>query len=79
MQRQLKDKEEEIERLKMMIRDKQLEKNLMFGRGEGDDEQFNRISKEIDQIKFMILSLKDKQQDKPKKQERVQFAKLRDK
>ena len=67
LQRELKDKEEEVDRLKAMIRDKKLEmetreyfKHEDNGEGAGEG-QYEKITKEIDQVKVMILDMRASQ------------------
>ena len=64
LQREVREKEEEIDRLKAMIRDKQIENETKeyFPRGNANDEdQYTNITKEIDQVKVMILDLRANQ------------------
>ena len=59
MQRDLRDKEEELERIKTMIRDKRIEHKSKDTFGiEEDNDQYQKLSKEIDSVKIMILDLR---------------------
>ena len=60
---ELRDREEELDRLKTMIRDKKVEidsrPHLQYG--DGGSEQYDKITKEVDQVKLMILDLRANQ------------------
>lgn len=64
LQRDLQDKDEELDRLKMMIRDKrtELEAKAVYhhhsGSGVDQSEEYQKISKDIDTVKLMIIDLK---------------------
>ena len=67
VERELKDIEEELERLKQMIRDKKVsnQTRVRFGvPGSSidndnctEDENYHRLTKELDSIKLMIINL----------------------
>ena len=65
MQREVREKEEEIDRLKAMIRDKKIEMETKeyfnheeSGEGAG---HYEKITKEIDEVKVMILDMRASQ------------------
>ena len=68
LQREVREKEEELERLKQMIRDKKIdiEGKKTFGTGRdkmepGEQQQYDKLSKEIDSVKVMMLDLRASQ------------------
>ena len=60
LKREVREKEEEIDRLKAMIRDKKLaiESKKTFGTEDQPTSSFSKLTEEIDSVKLMVLNLK---------------------
>lgn len=64
LQSDLREKEEEISRLKSMIRDKKLEheqREHFPHENHGGDDHYQKITQDIDSVKLMILDLRANQ------------------
>ena len=65
LQREVREKVEEIDRLKAMIRDKKIEMETKeyfnHDDNEGGNVQYEKITKEIDEVKVMILDMRANQ------------------
>ena len=60
LRRELRDKEEEAERLKAMVRDRRLliESKRTFPHEEEGETHYAKLSSEIDNVKLMVLNLR---------------------
>ena len=64
LQREVREREEELERLKIMIRDKKLamESRKTFASSDGQEQSgYDKLSQEIDSVKVMVLNLRANQ------------------